>query len=159
MIIIMIMIIIIMLLILTLIIDNLTNDRINRQILGRGRANCGPWRSSPTASYSEGGMIRFGDPHRAQTSQLELFELILLLKLDRVPCRAIRGNSISVNSTLHPSQVLVDPSRKSPKQGGPNPREPWIALGAANISLSLYISLNIYVCVYIYIYIYIRKPP
>ena len=51
-----------------------------------------------------------GNPHRAQISQFELFRLILLLKLDkRFPveqfeaCRAIRGSSISVSSTLPPS--------------------------------------------------------
>ena len=44
-----------------------------------------------------------GNPHRAQISQFELFELTLLLKLDTgAPCRAIRGHRISVNSTLPP---------------------------------------------------------
>ena len=43
-----------------------------------------------------------GKTHRAQIYQFELFELILLLKSDTLPCRAIRGNSISVNSTLPP---------------------------------------------------------
>ena len=37
----------------------------------------------------------------------KLFELILLLKLDTVPCRAIRGNCISVNSTLPPLNVAL----------------------------------------------------
>ena len=45
-----------------------------------------------------------GNPHRAQISQFEIFELIRLLKLDTVPRRAIRGNSISVNNTLPPSE-------------------------------------------------------
>ena len=53
---------------------------------------------------SEGGNDTVGNPHRAQISQFELFELILLLKLETVPCRAIRGNIISVNSTLPPSE-------------------------------------------------------
>ena len=54
-----------------------------------------------------------GNPHRAQIVKFELFELkflnsklfelILLLKLDAVPCPAIRGNNISVSSTLPPS--------------------------------------------------------
>ena len=49
---------------------------------------------------------------RAQISQFELFELILLLKLDKqFPVerfeagRAIRGSSVSVSSTLPPSQA------------------------------------------------------
>ena len=43
-----------------------------------------------------------GNPHRAHISQFEFFELSLTLNLYRqtVPCRAIRGNSISVSSTL-----------------------------------------------------------
>ena len=43
-----------------------------------------------------------GDPHQAQIGKFDLFELILLFKLDTVPCRAIRGIGISVNSTLPP---------------------------------------------------------
>ena len=41
-----------------------------------------------------------GNPPRARIHKFELFELILLLRLDTVPCRAIRGSSISANSTL-----------------------------------------------------------
>ena len=58
--------------------------------------------------FGRGGEM-VGNPHRAQISQFELFELILLLKLDkRFPVeqfeasRAIRGSSISVSSTLPP---------------------------------------------------------
>ena len=45
-----------------------------------------------------------GNPHRAQIVQFELFERILLLKLEMtsIPRRATRGNRISVNSTLSP---------------------------------------------------------
>ena len=50
-----------------------------------------------------------GNPHWAQFSQFELFELILLSKLDKQfpveqfeASRAIRGSSISVSSTLPP---------------------------------------------------------
>ena len=56
-----------------------------------------------------------GNPHRAQISQFELFELILLLKFDKAPYRAIRGNSISVSSTLPP--LLFQPrSQLTPKR-------------------------------------------
>ena len=51
-----------------------------------------------------------GNPHRAQIVQFELFELILLLKLDKQfpverfeASRAIRADSTSVSSTLPPS--------------------------------------------------------
>ena len=42
-----------------------------------------------------------GNPDRAQISQFELFELVLLWNLhtQTAPCRAVRGSSISVNST------------------------------------------------------------
>ena len=39
-----------------------------------------------------------GNPHRAQISQLGFFELIEIKQT--VPCRAIRGDGNSVNSTL-----------------------------------------------------------
>ena len=55
--------------------------------------------------YAEGGMIRFGTLIEFNFS-ICFFECILKLKLDKQlpgPCRAIRGNSISVNSTLPPS--------------------------------------------------------
>ena len=43
-----------------------------------------------------------GNRHRAQISQFELCELVLLLKLDlTVPCRAVRGNG-TVDSALPP---------------------------------------------------------
>ena len=68
------------------------------------------------SGHSEGGMIRLetlieleivNSSFRTQISQFELFELILLLRLDRqLPVeqfeasRAIRGSIISVSSTL-----------------------------------------------------------
>ena len=66
---------------------------------------------------SQAPMLRFGrgddtvgNPHRAQISQFEFFELILLLKWHKqLPVeqfeanRATRGSSISVVSTLPPS--------------------------------------------------------
>ena len=43
---------------------------------------------------SEGGMIRLENPYRAQIPQFELFDLVLLLKLDKTAlCRAIPGKS------------------------------------------------------------------
>ena len=53
-----------------------------------------------------------GNPHRAQLSQFVVFELALLLKLDKQfpveqfeASRAIRASSISVSSTLPPSYL------------------------------------------------------
>ena len=46
-----------------------------------------------------------GNPHRARISRFEFFEPILLLNFDKrftVPCRAIRGSSVSVSSTPPP---------------------------------------------------------
>ena len=66
-----------------------------------------PRRISPnTLAHLGRGDDTVGNPHRTQIVQFELFELILLLKLE-APCRAIRGNSISVNSTLSP--LLTSP--------------------------------------------------
>ena len=71
-------------------------------------APCGPtWRCGRqwkrTARIGrEDDMV--GNPHGTQIYQLELLELILLSKLDkRFLCRAVRADSISVNSTLRPS--------------------------------------------------------
>ena len=68
--------------------------------------------SSPAKSGREGHCVKFGrgddtvgHPHRAQIFRFELFELVLLLKLGTVPCRAIRGNSIVSQSTV-PSPPL-----------------------------------------------------
>ena len=65
----------------------------------RGGARAGPSLSRAPVGR---GDATFGNPHRAQIVQFELFERILLLKFDTVPCRAIRGNSLSVNSTFPP---------------------------------------------------------
>ena len=76
----------------------------------------------PCMRLSEEGMIRLETlielkcfeirAFRAQIYQFELFELILLLKLDKQfpveqfeASRAIRGSSISVSSTLPPLLV------------------------------------------------------
>ena len=59
-----------------------------------------------TSSCLGRGDDTVGNAHRAQICQFEMFELILLLKVDTVPRRAVRGNGISVNSTLpHPRNV------------------------------------------------------
>ena len=45
-----------------------------------------------------------GKPHRARISQFELFELVLLMRFRQaILYRAIRADSISVNSILPPS--------------------------------------------------------
>ena len=69
---------------------------------------------APRTDLSEGWIDdTVGNPHRAQISQFELLELILLLKLDKhfpveqfEASRAIRGSSISVSSTLLASPPL-----------------------------------------------------
>ena len=70
-----------------------------------------PSRSLARARTNVGrGGDTIGSPHRAQISQFELFELILLLKFDKwfpveqfEASRAIRGSSISVSRALPPS--------------------------------------------------------
>ena len=70
-----------------------------------------PFQATPSMRHQPSGLAlgrgadTGGNPRRARISQFELFELVLLSKLIRqtVPCGAIRGNSISVNSTLPPS--------------------------------------------------------
>ena len=53
---------------------------------------------------SDGGLIRFGNPYRAQLSQFELFELYPLIEIRETSLyRAIRGASISMYTTLPPS--------------------------------------------------------
>ena len=99
------------------------------------------------------GDATFGNPHRAQISQLELSELILLLKLDTVTCRAIRGSSISVNSTLPPLRYAVDYAEEVLTS------EPvrW-AFGKFHIIvyvICLYHNMYIYIYIYIYAYIHI----
>ena len=56
------------------------------------------------SSYFGRGDDMVGNPHRAQICQFDLFELNYHIDELRhpVPCRAIRGNSISVNSALPP---------------------------------------------------------
>ena len=61
------------------------------------------------AEGSEGGDDAVGNPRRAQIARFELFELVLLWKLDKQfpverfeASRTIRGSSISVSSALPP---------------------------------------------------------
>ena len=51
--------------------------------------------------FSEGGMIRLETLIELKP-QFENFELVLIEIRQTVPCRAIRGDSISVNSALPP---------------------------------------------------------
>ena len=60
-----------------------------------------------------------GNPHRAQISQFDFFELVLLLKLVKQypveqfeASRAIRADSTSVSSTLPP---LIHRTRQTPQ--------------------------------------------
>ena len=92
---------------------------------------------SPISHPSEGVDDAVGNPRQAQIYKFEFFELILLLRLDKqLPCRAVRGNSISVNSTLPPLTFAYSL---------------YILSLCLSISLSLYI--YIYICI-IYIYTY-----
>ena len=72
-------------------------------IIGRSASLTAP--NGPAQEFGRGDDT-VGNPHRAQISQFELFELVLLLELDKtVPRRAIRGSSISVSSTLPPLSI------------------------------------------------------
>ena len=51
-------------------------------------------------SHFRRGDDAVGNPYRTQISQFELFQLVLLLKLETAPCRAIRGQRYL--SQLHP---------------------------------------------------------
>ena len=50
----------------------------------RGVGRLAAPRRGPRREGSAGGMMRLGSPRRAQISQLELFEFILLLKLGKL---------------------------------------------------------------------------
>ena len=61
-----------------------------------------------------------GNPHRAQISQFEVFELNLVWKLDKqFPVEQLEATSISVNSTLppsykHPACLIMGSTRSGP---------------------------------------------
>ena len=87
-----------------------------RRRLRRSRP-AGPGRS-PARALSDPNLGRgddaVGNPPRAQIARFELFELILLLKLDKqLPVeqfdasRAIRADSTSVSSSLPPLKFLL----------------------------------------------------
>ena len=113
-----------------------------------------------------------GNPHRAQTSQYELSEFLLLLKLDeQFPVeqfeagRAIRGSSISVSST--PSNNTTTTTNNNNNNSNNNnindDDDNNICCNQLCVYLYIYISLSLYIytyiCIhiiwYIYIYIYI----
>ena len=55
--------------------------------------------------------------------QFELFELILLLKIDtQLPCRALWGNSVSVNSSIPLSYRVAEPCARWVRARGSPPR-------------------------------------
>ena len=94
-----------------------------------GRRSCAVGRTvaeprGPAADPGRGRRLGRGDetvgsPHRAQISELELFEPIPLTAIKQTaPCRAIRGNGISVYSTLPPSLAAL----RSRATGA---RRPW----------------------------------
>ena len=63
-------------------------------------------RLSTAGTFGRGDLRdTLGNPHRAQVSQFEFFELVLLLKLDkRLPVERFEAAVLSVNSTLPPSE-------------------------------------------------------
>ena len=103
----------------------------------------------PLTQDSEGGGDTVGNPCRAQISRFEFFELILLLKIRQtVPCRAIRGNRISVNSVPFP--VLEDAVTQMCAAGA---SLDWVDVQRLSAELLGYMYIYIYIdtCIYIYI--------
>ena len=112
--------------------------------------------------FSEGGMIRlealielkFLDSRcSSSTLSIRAVRAYPLIEIRQAaPCRAIRGNSISVNSTLPPSQVCHRVMRNQTPSY-------YIRLIIVYHIIAYYIIVIIiahhYVYVYIYIYIYI----
>ena len=78
--------------------DNDNNNYNNNKFWGRLRA-----RECPTLlpSQSEGGMIRYGwIPSSSSSFSIRYFRVCPLVEIRQAaPCRAIRGDSVSVNST------------------------------------------------------------
>ena len=60
--------------------------------------------STINSNSNRKGDATVGSPHRPQIDQFESFELIILPTFRQaILCRAVRADSISVNSTLPPS--------------------------------------------------------
>ena len=97
-----------------------------------------------------------GNPHRAQISQFELFELILLLKLDnRFPVEQFEA---TVSQSTVPSPPLIITAHINVYVWTTHPYScilVHIMYTHMSLSLSLSFSMYIYIYVYIYIYIYI----
>ena len=87
-----------------------------------------------------------GNPHRAQIVQCELFELVLLSKLDKqLPVEQFEA---TVSQSTVPSPVLsLLPSPLSLS------RHIYLSI-SLHLSTSLYISLHLSLSLYIYIYMY-----
>ena len=113
---------------------NQTNSARDRETAGTGGGG---------SRHLGRGDDTVGNPHRAQISrstisQFELFELILLLKLDTVPWRAIRSNSISVSSTLLP----MNTSRCSSSSSASSPW--WASCSSARLPALTACCLNLH---------------
>ena len=118
---------------------------------------------------SEGGMIRLesllelkfiNSSISSSNFSIRAFRAYPLVEIRRtVPCRAIRGSSISVSSIIPPS--TRHPIPRPPPRLGHRPREvhpgpdsrPW---SDVNTYIYIYIYIYIHICTYIYIYIYNR---
>ena len=106
-----------------------------------------------------------GKPSSSSNYSIRVFRAYPLIEVrPTVPCRAIRGKGISVNSTLPPSQLPKRPRPRDQKQKEATghivyhtsldlPKEM-----VSGISLSLYIYIYIYYIIII-IYIYTRILP
>ena len=127
-----------------------------------------------------------GNPHRTFRAQISRFQLFKLIQIRQtIPCRAVRGNSISVNSTLPASClstnmepiILGSASERAKGQGAVWAKSGHLAqyyydphvTGQVRYEKgrrgkhecwkqsleSLTMCIYVYVCIYIYIYIYI----
>ena len=94
-----------------------------------------------------------GNPHRAQISQFELFELILLLKLDRQ--FSIERFETTVSQSTVPSPPPRRGRARGPRHLEPRARAPLRPRAQIYIYIYIYIYKNKDICMYIYIYIYV----
>ena len=115
-----------------------------------------------------GGDDTVGTTHRAQFVKLVVVRAYPLIQIRQtVPCRAIRGNSVSVNGALPP---LLYPAEGSPWSYGLATGRDTLAAGRRYMYVYMYVYIhNIYIYIHTYfilfrererqtyIYIYIER--